>query len=180
MPATPTHLVSDMKIPFLTPKNHDLARLIAAIASNGSDDIDTMAHFMEQEMWDALAPYLEPESFDRGYLLTTQGAYDRTLYFIESGTVRVHFTDAQRQIHIANLGPGSVVGEASFFSHFERSATVQAVMPCQVWSLTPERFARLSKEKPTVALTLAMALGATVSVRLLNLSKRLSQSPGQV
>ena len=103
-----------------------------------------------------------------------QGALDRTLYFIEKGSLRVHYGDQAGQVHVATLGAGAVVGEGAFFSHIERNATVQALEPSRVWGLTPERFDQLSKEHTAVALSLSMTLGAILSTRMLDISKRVA------
>jgi CRP/FNR family cyclic AMP-dependent transcriptional regulator len=97
---------------------------------------------------------------------------DRTLFFVESGALRVHYGSGDGQHVIADMGPGSVVGEGAFFTQIERNATVQAKGPCRVWSLTPSAFERLSKVDLAVAFALSMALGATVSMRMLDITKR--------
>eukprot|EP01034_Spumella_vulgaris_P005408 gene5408-6898_t len=161
-----------MSLSFLKPKKHDLSGLVAAIAANTRDD--TLRRFLPEEAWPVLASYLIPEDMQRGHVLISQGALDRTLYFIEKGSLRVHYGDQAGQVHIATLGAGAVVGEGAFFSHIERNATVQALEPSRVWGLTPERFDRMAKEHTAVALSLSMTLGAILSTRMLDISKRVA------
>ena len=66
------------------------------------------------------------------------------------------------------------MGEGAFFSELERNATVQASLPSRVWSLTVSKFAKIRKERPELALSLAMALGATISTRMLDVTRRAS------
>lgn len=148
----------------------DLAPLLSAIRSNPADD--SMTRFMPEAAWQVLADYLDMEDYARGHILTAKGALDRTVYFLESGTLRVHYGGEADGYVIATLRPGAVVGEGAFFSELERNATVQAMMPCRVWSLTPGRFAQLRKDHPEVALSLVLALGATVASRMLDVTKR--------
>ena len=126
-----------MSLSFLKPQKHDVTPLVAAIAANTRDD--TLKHFLPQETWPVLADYLSPEDMQRGHVLISQGALDRTLYFIESGMLTVHFEDATGKIRLAAVGAGSVVGEGGFFSYMARSATVQAGSACKLWALTPMR-----------------------------------------
>lgn len=161
-----------MSLSFLKPKKHDVTPLVAAIAANTRDD--TLKRFLPEESWPVLAGYLSPEDIQRGHVLISQGALDRTLYFIESGSLRVHYGDRNGQVHVATLGSGSVVGEGAFFSHIERNATVQALEPTRVWGLTPERFEQMSKEHTGAALSLSMTLGAILSTRMLDISKRVA------
>lgn len=44
-----------------------------------------------------------------------QGAHNRTLYFIESGTLSVHYGDEKADLRIALVGVGTVLGEGAFF-----------------------------------------------------------------
>ena len=116
----------------------DLGRLVEAVTANKSDD--TLGRFMPVHVWDALASYLSEEKVERGHVLIAQGALDRTLYFVESGILRVHYGTRNGELQIALLGPGSVVGEGAFFSHVPRNATVQATQASVLWALTPGRF----------------------------------------
>ncbi|HVZ43003.1 MAG TPA: cyclic nucleotide-binding domain-containing protein [Ramlibacter sp.] len=162
-----------MDLPLLKPARPDVSRLVAAVQCNKSDD--TLARFMPPEAWEHLAEYMSVERVERGHILIAQGALDRTLYFLESGVLRVHRGQSNdNQLQLAVLGPGSVVGEGSFFSEIERNATVQATQPSVLWSLTPERFTKMSKKDPATALKLSMALGAVLSTRMLDVARRIS------
>jgi CRP/FNR family cyclic AMP-dependent transcriptional regulator len=162
-----------MDIPsFLKPAKPDVSRLVAAVHANKGDD--TLARFMPDKAWDALAPYLSMEKVERGHILIAQGALDRTLYFVESGVLRVHRGHSNTELQLAVLGPGAVVGEGSFFSEIERNATVQATQTSVLWALTPGRFKALSKADPPTALALSMALGAVLSTRMLDVARKIS------
>ena len=161
-----------MSTGFLKAKKADLDRLREAVRTNSSDD--TLGRFMPPSAWEVLAEYLTQETVERGHVLIAQGALDRTLYFVESGVLRVHRGHNNAELQLAVLGPGSVVGEGAFFSHIERSATVQASQGAVLWALTPRRFEVMSKHHPQAALALSMALGAVVSTRLLHVSRRIS------
>ena len=108
-----------------------------------------LKQFLDPARWKVLVDYVRPAQHQRGELLISQGI-----------------------VHLAVLGPGTVVGEGSFFSHAVRIATVSAYSDCKVWTLTPADFDDLSRQHPQVALALAMALGAVLANRMLDLSKR--------
>jgi len=147
-----------------TSNKPDLGALLGAIANN--KDEDSLARSLTPVQWDVLAVYLHPMELQQGQILVSQGDLDRTLYFVESGSLSVHSTDKADRIKLAIVGAGSVVGEGGFFSHLPRSATVQAAGPCKVWSLAPMRFTELANRQPAVALAVAMAVGAIVSRRM--------------
>ena len=150
----------------------DIAILMQAVASNPTDP--TLSHLLTPTQWSVLAGYMQASLLAPGQILISQGAEDRTLYFVESGMLTVHFEEASGKIRLAAVGAGSVVGEGGFFSHMARSATVQAGSACKLWALTPMRFSELSNRQPTIALALAMALGAIMAKRVVSNRKRIA------
>ena len=149
----------------------DLSALSAAIARNTEG---ALGRFLESYRWTVLAEYVHPLLIHRGQVLIGQGDTDRKLYFLESGDLQVDVKSDAGLVRVALLGPGSVVGEGSFFSHLARSATVVAYNDAKVWELSPKDFELLSHAHPGVALALSTALGAVLATRLLDLSRRLA------
>lgn len=159
-----------MNSPLPTLQEHDLNGLLTAIARNQEDA--TLARFMEPHQWRVLSHYLQPCVLPQGHLLMAQGAFERKLYFLESGSLKVDLRTGTGLVQLAILAPGTVVGEGSFFSHLARNASVCAYSQCKVWELGPADFAALTKHHPSAALSLALALGAVLATRMLDLSKR--------
>ena len=141
-----------------------LRGLIDATRQGGA--YDALPSGIRIEHWDALAPYLQPLSVRAGQVPIHQGDKDRTLFFIESGTLTVHLGDFAGRMKLAVLAPGTVVGEGAFFSGQPRSATVVATRDSRLWSLKHARFTELSARHPAAALELAMACAAVVVRRL--------------
>lgn len=154
------------------PLKFDLRGLIQAIHTNQSNDV--FSPVLHTAQWELLAGYLTPFSLMQGQVLIEQGALDRTLYMVESGQLSVHYKDGKERVRLAIVGPGSAVGEGSFFTRGPRGATVQAAGPSKIWCLTPIRFTELSNRQPAVALEVAMALGSLVARRLVNKPKRVA------
>lgn len=161
-----------MNAPLQMPLKFDLQGLIEAISTNRSNDAFTPA--LNAAQWGLLAGYITPFSLMPGQVLIEQAAVDRTLYIVESGQLSVHYKDGKERVRLAVVGPGSAVGEGSFFTRGPRSATVQAAGPSKIWCLTPIRFTELSNRQPAVALEIAMALGSLVARRLVNKPKRVA------
>lgn len=151
---------------------HDVTALIAAVARN--TEAGGLRKFLELYRWKVLADYIHPVKHARGELVIGQGEVDRKLYFVESGDLKVDMRTEKGIIHLAIVGPGSVVGEGSFFSHLPRIAAVSAYSDCKIWVLPPEEFERLTHANANVALAVSMALGTILATRMLDMSKRLS------
>jgi CRP/FNR family cyclic AMP-dependent transcriptional regulator len=155
-----------------TPSRFDIHGLMQVASHNQSPD--AFLPNLSPSQWELLGNYLQPFTMKQSQVLIEQNATDRTVYFIESGTLTVHYEDDKGRLRLASVGPGSAVGEGAFFSRQPRNATVQAATAARVWSLPPIRFTELSNRQPAVALEVAMALGALVSRRLANRPKRVA------
>lgn len=145
---------------------------MAAIAQNAEDDV--LRKFLTPSDWRVLADYVQPHTHQAQDLLIAQDDADHTVFFVESGVLRVNMLTASGPVDLATLGPGSVIGEGSFFSRLVRSASVLAESDCKIWALTPDEFDKLARRHAPVALALSMALGAVLATRTLDLSQRFS------
>lgn len=161
-----------MNAPLRAPIKFDVQGLVKAIVHNQS--IDTFAPNLTSVQWDILGGYMQPFALMQGQVLIEKNALDRTLYLVESGSLSVHYEDSKGRVRMAIVGPGSAVGEGSFFNRQPRNATVQAAGASKIWCLTPIRFTELSNRHATVALEIAMALGSLISRRLANKPKRIA------
>lgn len=138
--------------------------LILAITQSGEED--GVLNPLSPAQWEIASAYIQPMTLVAGQLLFSKDASERTLYFVESGTLSVHYEDSKQRVRIAIVKAGSVVGEGAFFSHRPRSATVQANEATKVWTLTALRFTELGNRQPGIALALSMAVGAVMAKRL--------------
>jgi CRP/FNR family transcriptional regulator, cyclic AMP receptor protein len=150
----------------------DIKRLAAACMQNDSET--ALGQYIKLTHWELLSSYMQPMTLAQSQVLITKGSNDRTVYFVEEGSLTVHYADSAGRVRLAIVAPGSAVGEGSFFSHLPRNATVQAAGATRVWGLTPIRFSELSNRQPAVAVVVAMALGALVSSRVVDRRKRIS------
>ncbi len=161
-----------MNAPLRAPLRYDLKGLNQAISHNRS--IDAFSPQLTPAQWGLLEGYLTPFPVVDRQVVIEQGALDRSLYIVESGSLTVHYKDGKERVRLAMVGPGSVVGEGAFFTRLSRNATVQAAGPAKLWCLTPIRFTELSNRQPAVALEISMALGSLVARRLSNKPKRVA------
>lgn len=146
--------------------------LLAAFVQNHGED--ALSKTVTPANWAALATYMQCFTLAPEQILIKQGLLDRTLYFVETGSLSVHVEDEARAVRLAVVGAGSVLGEGGFFSHLPRNATVQSATQCRIWRIEPPRFAELSHRLPAAALALTMALGAIVCKRMLDRQRQIA------
>jgi MFS family permease len=96
--------------------------------------------------------------FDKGELVTEQGAPGDCFYLIEAGTLEVE-RDGQR---IATVASPAAVGEIALLRHMPRTATVRATAPTAAFALTgPDFIAAVTSRPESVA-----AADAVIAARL--------------
>ncbi|MGE0768033.1 MAG: patatin-like phospholipase family protein, partial [Hyphomicrobiaceae bacterium] len=104
----------------------------------------------------ALEAELEPMPLSRGDVLVRQGEEADALYIVVSGRFDVRV--AGRSEPVAEIGPGSPVGEIAFLAGGERTATVTAVRDSLVVRLERSHFDRLCQRVPRIWETLTASL----------------------
>jgi CRP-like cAMP-binding protein len=127
------------------------------------------------EDWKRLFQFTSSSIVPAGEALILRGQADRTLYFVLRGKLEVIASSGDRfsMGPLTRVGPGSVIGEQSFFAGYPRSASVWAVENSEVAAMSPDQYAAFAKNNPTLAQDLLFALGNILAIRLRNTTERL-------
>ncbi|MCC7483516.1 MAG: cyclic nucleotide-binding domain-containing protein [Burkholderiales bacterium] len=124
--------------------------------------------------WDNLLRRTRTLPVRASEVVIQRGAMDRTISFVAAGLFEVGITqvDGVSISPLARIGPGSVIGEQSFFDGLPRSANVWAVAGGELLALDFDDFARFGRDEPALARDLLFALGRVLSSRLRNTTFR--------
>lgn len=126
------------------------------------DATDALQCKLTLDEWKLLAPYLSIRYLRQGDVLMAEGDGTRELFILVDGQLDVTIGG-----HVfTTLGPGSVVGEGTFFSGLPRSATVTPSAPCVAWSLSWEKFDQITHKHPLLAVDLIKGLAAVLAIRM--------------
>src|SRR5262249_33422277 len=88
-----------------------------------------------------ISKVLHGKIFPEGTTLMTVEQPGEAVYFILSGTVKVHVEQEDgRDVIISILGPGECVGEMSLLDQVGRSATVATIEECEMYWLDRATF----------------------------------------
>ncbi len=110
-----------------------------------------------------LASLARRRVFQRGDTIFRHGDIGSSLYFIESGRVKVVVTSDQgEEVLLAVLGPGEVFGELSVFDGMPRSATVIALEDLTTLALERSAFQEYIRREPDIALHLLAVLSRRI------------------
>ena len=93
-----------------------------------------------------------------GHVLTTQDETSREAFVIIDGKVTVKRNNRK----IAELGPGSMIGELGLLDRGPRTATAVADGPVDVLVIGPREFSALLDDVPTINHKLLKSLAAMV------------------
>lgn len=115
-------------------------------------DADAIANPFTQEEWALLDGFLVPLPLAESAIIYAKGQDERSLLFVESGQVLIHYENSQGQLRLAKIGAGSIFGEASFLSRSARRATAQVAHPGKAWSLGRLKYTELGQRYPQLAM----------------------------
>jgi CRP/FNR family cyclic AMP-dependent transcriptional regulator len=108
-----------------------------------------------------LSELLHCKTFAAGTTLMTADQPGESVYFIVSGTVKVHIEQENGgDVIISILGPGDSVGEMSALDNVNRSASVAMLEESMLFWLDRETFRRCVATIPALAYNLSCVLSA--------------------
>ncbi len=90
--------------------------------------------------------------YKKGDLIIKQGDYGISIYKIVKGKVRIIRESGGKEVVLATLGPGEVIGEMSFFNKSvePRSASARAFTDVELEAWHPARLAREYEQMPPI------------------------------
>ena len=109
-----------------------------------------------------LVRYLEESELDEGACVVREGASDRQLYLLLEGVARV----IRRGVDVGSIEPGDHFGELGLITGRERAASIIARSRLRVASMSEQQLARLSADRPDLALQLLRSLMYRIGDRL--------------
>ena len=114
---------------------------------------------------------LPQERVRRGETLIAEGSGADAMYLVQTGRFRVE----RGGVDLAEIGPGSVIGEIAFFTGEPRTADVIAARDSVVLKVTQDDYRALCTENPS----LARAISGELARRLAQTSARVLPDPGR-
>ena len=148
----------------------DLESAIASFRAGGSFAASEalLLPKWSDEDWKQLFRFTSIRIVRAGDALIRHGEPDRTLYLVLHGELEVivHSGDELSMGRVAQVGPGSVLGEIAFFDGGPRSAGAWAVDDSEVAAMTPDQYTAFEQSSPALARELLFALGRILAIRL--------------
>jgi SulP family sulfate permease len=148
-----------------------LALLYAALGAEGMGSGDEVDQSLLR-----LMKYLERVEVEAECPVIRQGERHEELFFLDSGELTIEYhTGEERPVRLAASGPGTIVGELSFYLGTPASATVTAARPSVLYSLSAESLQRMEAEDPLASVLLHRFLLKRVGHRLLSALEKIDE-----
>jgi len=106
-----------------------------------------------------------------GQVLFRAGDQSDGMYLIRRGELRVYLEQNNKEVALATIGEGGMIGEMALFDGAPRSASVKAVKEVEVTHISKDDFGKLMKQIPKWFVGLMSAL----STRLRQTNERLQK-----
>jgi CRP-like cAMP-binding protein len=141
--------------------------------TRGLTNIDLLSDLSEEEI-QTLEKTVRWRSYKAGEQIMDRSSDNRDVFMVVDGAVRiVNFSRSGREVAYAIVSAGGYFGELAAIDGEPRSATVVAVKPSQVATISPSSFLDLMSRHPAVLLTVIRRLAKIVRTcddRIMDLS----------
>jgi len=91
----------------------------------------------------------EVKHLKKGDLLMKEGETSNSMYWVQNGTLRLYKKKAPGFIELGVVHAGEIVGEMSFFDNQPRSASVEALQPCDIVEIPRGKFDEFIASQPS-------------------------------
>ena len=102
-----------------------------------------------QDQLDTLVPLLNEIELEKGDFLFKEGDAGESFYLIASGELEILKKDisASQDIHLADLGPGDILGEMASLGDFHRATSAAATRPTFLLEVSLEKLSHIPHVK---------------------------------
>jgi CRP-like cAMP-binding protein len=100
--------------------------------------------------------------YQDGEVIVRQGDVGDCMYVVQEGKVEVVLETEGREIRLAELGNGELIGEMAIFDREVRMATVRALGKARVLTVDEKNFLRRVHEDPSLAYRLVRTMSQRI------------------
>jgi CRP/FNR family transcriptional regulator, cyclic AMP receptor protein len=132
--------------------------------------------FLSRKEAETVLAAMEVLDLDAGAILFRSGQSADHFYVLVAGRIAVQKRTgfAERVQVVALLDPGAPLGESGLLADRRRGATLTAVQPCRLLSLSAQAYEVLAEEHSPLAVKLLTWVVGRMSLRLQKSSERLA------
>ena len=114
-----------------------------------------------------IAGFLDRVEAKPGEVVLAEGEAATDIYIVESGLLAVSIGTGDRQRRLRTTGPGSIIGELSYYAGGLRTSDVTALEPSVLWRFSAQSAERVLTEDPQVSSRFHAALAGMLAQRVI-------------
>lgn len=126
----------------------------------------TCREMLGPDLWSSLEPYLQRVEVASGEVIIEYGTDEVGVVVVEAGEIVTEIPTGARWRRVRRSGPGTVVGEMSFYRPGGRTARVRTVEPTVLYRLDGAAVAEVESSDPQTAAELHRFLAQVMADRL--------------
>ena len=92
---------------------------------------------------------VEIKHLKKGDILIKEGEHSNSMFWVQSGTIRLFKRKGQGFVELGVVHSGEVVGELSFLDNQPRSASVESLQPCDIVEIPRGKFEEFMNAQPS-------------------------------
>jgi len=112
-------------------------------------------NFFKQRLSDEqkalIADKIDVVEFDANDIIVKQGSKGGSIYVVHSGTALIECDLNGEKVRVGKVGTGDLIGEMSFLTDIDASATVTAKEDCVIYKLPRSSFSELMRKDQELA-----------------------------
>jgi CRP-like cAMP-binding protein len=142
-----------------------------------AEDIKKAFSFLSTDEVGELCPYLELREWEQDAIVMKEGEFEDYMGFVVEGKLAVKKQTGYwgKQIVIAILDKGTMVGEGAFIDQGPRSNTIVAMENSKLLVLTAQKMNDLILNRPMLTIKLMKHMLHIISMRLRKAGDRISE-----
>ncbi len=146
----------------MTEKDNPALEKLKSVKTNCGSDGTYFSEFSRQWI-DKSEKYSIEKTFPKGALLFSEGDDSDGLYIIKEGKAKVFISDETgKDMTVAMLGPGEVIGEIASLDGQARTASVTAIEPTIVLKIAQRDFKRFLSDNQELAFEIIQVLTSRI------------------
>lgn len=135
-----------------------------------NDQFSFVTTYIKKDELDAFLQFIKIVKVDNGDVIIHDGEPSSTLYFVKSGSLLTYIEENGEVIEIGKINPGEYTGEISFYDKGIATASVKAIEPCTLFTLSREDFSSLEEKHPNISSNLLRSISNLIINRTLTTS----------
>jgi len=117
------------------------------------------------------------QAYPKGHLLFAEGESGNTMYIVQAGQVKITKIVDNKEVVLAVLEKGDILGEMAIVENKPRAATAEVCEDCTLLAINRKNFSTLIKEQPDMVVRMATLMSERIWLLYRQLDNTFIENP---